>query len=506
MSFAIVNSRARIGVASPEVIIEVHISNGLPAFQIVGLPETSVREARDRVRSAIINSQFQFPQTRITVNLAPADLPKEGGRFDLPIAIGILAASKQLPAERIKNYEFYGELSLNGELRNILGAIPSVIACRDLNHSAVLPKQNAHYAAFVEGAQCYGADSLLQVFHHLNGQYQLPLAITPELQAVEKPNADSVADLSDIIGQQQAKRALEIAAAGGHNLLLLGPPGTGKSMLAERLITLLPPMEEREAIETLAIRSINESSFDPNTWRQRPFRHPHHTASGVALVGGGSIPKPGEISLAHNGVLFLDELTEFDRKVIDVLREPMETGYVSISRAAQQADFPARFQLVAAFNPSPTGSIDDGRTNPEQIQRYLSKLSGPFLDRIEMQVDVPLLPKGSLTNIPPDTESSSVVKQRVIQSQKIMRQRAGRLNAQLSGKEITQVCDLSRADNLFLEQVLEKLRLSIRSYHKILKVARTIADLAQSPRVERTHIAEALSYRAMDKLLANLKH
>ena len=500
MSFATIFSRARVGIDAPLVTIEVHISNGLPAFQIVGLAETSVREARDRVRSALINSQFKFPQTRITVNLAPADLPKEGGRFDLPIALGILAATGQIPANTLNQYEFYGELGLKGDLRSIIGEIPSALACAKSRRVAVLPRSNAQNAAIIGVEHILPCDTLLQVFHHLSGQRPLPgLADCSPLS----PCIEEQLDLKDVIGQHAAKRALEIAAAGQHNLVFLGPPGTGKSMLAQRLLGILPEMTDDEALETSAIHSVSGKQFDASRWRRRPFRQPHHTASGVALVGGGSVPKPGEISLAHNGVLFLDELPEFDRKVLDVLREPLETGQVSISRAAQQADFPAQFQLVAALNPSPTGHHNDGRASSDQVIRYLNKLSGPLLDRIDLQIDVPLLPKGAL-NQKDEGEPSESVRQRVIAARQLMTSRAQKPNAQLSNSELKLHCRLSEEDQAFLENTIYKLKMSIRAYHKILKVARTIADLNQSEQIQRAHLAEALSYRAMDRLLASL--
>jgi magnesium chelatase family protein len=502
MSFATVYSRARVGISAPLVTIEVHISNGLPSFQIVGLPDASVRESRDRVRSALVNSNFQFPQTRLTVNLSPADIPKEGARFDLAIAVGILAASAQIPTDKLTQFEFYGELGLNGDVRGIIGAIPTTMACGDANRICILPKENITQAGLVEKTEALEASTLMAVFHHLTGQQNL--TFTPPEQTLVANQDNNPNDLSDVIGQVMAKRALEIAAAGQHNLLFLGPPGTGKSMLASRLASILPEMSLEQALQTAAIHSISGKPFDFTKWRTRPFRNPHHTASGVALVGGGSVPKPGEISLSHNGVLFLDELPEFDRKVLDVLREPMETGGITISRATQQADFPARFQFVGALNPSPTGHYNDGRTTSDQVLRYLNKISGPLLDRIDIQIDVPALPKGALTQKNQDVESSSIVKQRVKQARDIMLSRAGKPNALLSSKEVANYCPLSKDDQLFLENTIHQLKMSIRAYHKILKVARTIADLQSCPNITRGHLIEALNYRAMDRLLAHL--
>jgi magnesium chelatase family protein len=503
MSFATVYSRARVGIDAPLVTIEVHISNGLPSFQIVGLPDASVRESRDRVRSALINSDFQFPQTRLTVNLSPADIPKEGARFDLAIAVGILAASAQVPVDKLTQYEFYGELGLNGDVRAIIGEIPTSIACGNANRICILPKANIIQAGLVETTEMLEATTLMSVFHHLTGQQSL--TFTTPIHNVITEEVSSQNDLSDVIGQVMAKRALEIAAAGQHNLLFLGPPGTGKSMLASRLASILPAMSIEEALQTAAIHSISGKPFDFTQWRTRPFRNPHHTASGVALVGGGSVPKPGEISLSHNGVLFLDELPEFDRKVLDVLREPMETGEITISRATQQADFPARFQFVGALNPSPTGHHNDGRCTSDQVLKYLNKISGPLLDRIDIQIDVPALPKGALTqDTTANRETSAVVKQRVNQARDIMLSRAGKPNALLTSKEVTQYCVLLKEDQIFLEHTIHQLKMSIRAYHKILKVARTIADLQLCPEITRGHLTEALNYRAMDRLLAHL--
>ncbi|WP_416306625.1 YifB family Mg chelatase-like AAA ATPase [Neptunicella sp. SCSIO 80796] len=501
MSLARVHSRACVGVDAPLITIEVHLANGLPAFNIVGLPEASVREARDRVRSALINSQFEFPAKRITVNLAPADLPKEGGRFDLAIAIGIIAANGQIPVDNLNQYELLGELGLSGEIRAVSGVLPFAFACHRDEHSAIVPVSNVQEAALIKHAKVLGAAQLLDVFHHLNGQQPLPFE--PAQRAALE--AKYFIDMQDVVGQSAAKRALEIAAAGQHNMLMTGPPGTGKTMLANRLISILPEMTDDEALQTAAIHSVSGKVVDPQSWRARPFRSPHHTSSAVALVGGGSIPRPGEISLAHNGVLFLDELPEFDRKVLDVLREPMESGTVSISRAARQAQFPASFQLIAAMNPSPTGAMDDGRSTSDQILRYLNRVSGPFLDRIDLQIDVPKLPGGSFSEqIKERGESSEQIRQRVIQARNVQLRRAGKANAHLNNKELERYCPLLAEDQKFLESAVEKLGLSIRSYHRIVKVARTIADLDHQDNIQHAHIAQALSYRSFDRLLGQL--
>ena len=494
-----IRSRAQAGVDAPPVTVEVHLSNGLPALNIVGLPEAAVRESKHRVRSALLNSRFNFPAHKLTVNLAPADLPKEGGRFDLPIALGILVASGQLDPEPLKGLEFLGELSVSGELRPVRGALPTALKARKAHRALLLPLENADEAALVSGVEIIAARHLLDVCAHLTGRQRL----TPHVSALtgRHPHYE---DLADVRGQHQAKRAVEIAAAGGHSLLFVGPPGTGKSMLASRLPGILPPMTEDEALETAAVASISDAGFSAGDWRKRPYRNPHHTASAVALVGGGSFPRPGEISLAHHGVLFLDDLPEFDRKVLEVLREPLESGAIVVSRAARQAEFPAAFQLIAAMNPCPCGYLGDPsghcHCTPDQVQRYRSKVSGPLLDRIDLHVEAPRVAHEALRpDTPPDGEASQVVAQRVAVARERQLGRQAKPNARLGTREINKHCKPDPQGQRLLERAMEQLGLSARAYHRILKVARSIADLAGSPEVGSSHVAEAVAYRVLDR-------
>ncbi len=502
MSLAVLKSRALTGMQAQEVTVEVHLANGLPAFAIVGLPDTEVKEARDRVRAALLNARYEFPARRITVNLAPADLPKESGRFDLPIALGILAASGQIPMAELDRYEFAGELSLSGDLRPIRGALAMTYAIRSSNEAAgrrrafILPAANAAEAALVTDATVMPAESLQQVCAHFISSDGSARLARHAGTAVPGTVA-TAADFADVKGQLHARRALEVAAAGGHSILLVGPPGAGKSMLAARLPGILPPMNDEEALESAAVQSLG-GSFVATRWKCRPYRAPHHTASAVALVGGGGNPRPGEISLAHRGVLFLDELPEFDRRVLEVLREPLESGHITISRAARQADFPARFQLVAAMNPCPCGyrghAANKCRCAPDMVARYQARISGPLLDRLDLQIEVAALPREDLF-APAAGESSATIAARTGQAAARQHARQNKANHALTAAEVDAWCRPDVAAAELLRNAMARLNWSARACHRVLRVARTIADLAASDVIDSTHMAEAIQYR-----------
>ncbi|MFJ2992198.1 YifB family Mg chelatase-like AAA ATPase [Pandoraea sp. NPDC087047] len=515
MSLAVVSSRAITGMAARPVTVEVHLANGLPGLSLVGLPDTEVKESRERVRSALQNSRFEFPARRITINLAPADLPKASGCFDLPIALGILAASGQLPEAGLRAHEFAGELSLTGELRWVRGglAMASAMAAEPSSRALVLPAGSAQEAALVEEATVYGARTLLDVCAHLaEPDVATPLRRAVAPLALAGPGAgghgaamtggitetDDIADMADIKGQAHAKRALEVAAAGGHHILFYGPPGTGKSMLATRLAGLLPALSKAQAVEAATLASLSAQGFDLRHWGRRPFRAPHHTASAAALVGGGSAPRPGEISLAHRGVLFLDELPEFQRRVLEVLREPLELGHVTISRAGGHATFPAAFQLVAAMNPCPCGDLGhpsrNCRCTSEAVARYRNRLSGPLLDRIDLHVEVPAL-SAEMFAAPASGERSEVVAARVSLARARQVSRQGQLNCHLSSRALETQCPLRPDAKEVLHRAVTQHHWSARTYHRVLRVARSVADLADCEAIDAHHIAEAVQYR-----------
>ncbi len=495
---ATVFSRAQFGMQAPPVIIDVHATSGLPTLTVVGLPEAAVREAKDRVRSAITTSGYHWPPGRVTVNLSPADLPKDGGRYDLPIALAILAATCQIPSHALIPYELYGELSLGGELRPARGILSAVCQATLEHHAIILPRGNLAEARRVAHAKIIGAANLSEVIGHLT--HERPL---PEEEGVEASLADTAyPDLAEVRGQTDARRALEIAAAGAHSLLLVGPPGAGKSLLAHRLPGILPPLTPAEALETAMIASASAQGFDAKTWSQRPFRAPHHTSSTAALVGGGSQPSPGEISRAHHGVLFLDELPEFERPALEALREPLETGRITISRAAWQSEFPARFQLVAAMNPCPCGHAGDGtrrcQCSATAIQRYRAQLSGPMLDRLDLHVRIKSTEVTTLLDTRQVSDSSAVVRLRVARARARQLDRQGTLNSVLAPGVLDRIASPDRETRDLLEFTAERFKLSARALVRILRVSRTIADLAGEPAMTVHHVSEALLFRQLD--------